>query len=420
MHVLEPHELLKRKAKRHKRQRARTKVRLLALCLLVLLLGYTVLEMLLPQPALSYTLNPPATTMPKPVSLSWPGYGQSAVGIVGYGLLESHNEQKAYPIASVAKVITALVVLKAKPLDDGKNGPLITITAADEQMYEEFLSQGQSVVRVSSGEQISEYEALQALLLPSANNIAVVLTNWAFGSQSNYLNVANSFTKSLGMTNTHIADASGFSAQTTSTASDLTKLAENAMNQPVVSKIVAQPEADFPLAGRIHNINNLLGKNNVIGIKTGNTDEAGGCFMFAAKRQISPDVNVTVVGVILGGPSLSVSLRDAPNLINSTFANIGYKTIISSGQQIGVISRGKSVSVPIIASGDLKSLTWPSHPVGIEIQMDKLPAELKAKQKVGEITIRLGNYSLSSAASVAQSLQKPNFVYRLRHPGAYL
>ena len=112
-------------------------------------------------------------------------------------------------------------------------------------LYDNYASQDGSVVVVSEGEQISEYQALQAMLLPSANNMADTLAVWAYGSMDNYLAYANNLATSLSLKQTHLADASGFSAQTVSSASDLVELAQTAMNDPVLTQIVSQRQADI-------------------------------------------------------------------------------------------------------------------------------------------------------------------------------
>lgn len=419
MHVLDPKALKHRQNRRVKNLKRRYLYRVACALLVLVLVIYITLSLTLPLPALSYTANQPIPDTNKAVNLKWPTYGQSAIGIVGFGPLESHGDQKPFPIASVAKVVTALAVLKAKPLSTSQQGPDITITAADQDLYNQYLAQGQSVVEVAAGEKISQYKALQALLLPSANNIAVILTDWAFGSQDGYLQFVNNFTQSIGMTNTHIADASGYSPNTTSTAMDLTKLAENAMDQPVIAQITSQKVASLPVVGTVYNVNSLLGHNGIIGIKTGNTEEAGGCYMFAAKRSINGQ-DFTVIGVILGAPSLSTSMRDAPGLIDSTFANIQTKQVIKKGQQYGEITRGDNDSVPIIAQSDLSVLAWPSKPPALSVEINSLGLPIYANKPIGVMKAHSGSYSAEVKLLSANELKPPNLWYRLFHMAGHL
>ncbi|MBX4201978.1 hypothetical protein KW803_03780 [Candidatus Saccharibacteria bacterium] len=155
------------------------------------------------------------------IALPWPSTGQAALGAKNYGVLASNNVDDAVPIASIAKVIAAMAVLQQKPLAAGAQGPMITLDSKDLDFYNYYYLNDGSAAKVALGEQISEYQALQAMLIPSANNLADSLTRWAFGSDTAYAAYANQMLKSMGLTNTAVAGASGFADDATSTASDL-------------------------------------------------------------------------------------------------------------------------------------------------------------------------------------------------------
>src|SRR5262245_18170084 len=110
----------------------------------------------------------------------WPAYGQAAVQIAQAAVQAGPN-QHAAPIASVAKVMTVYLVLRDHPLRLGQDGPAITLTDADLADTDRRRRQQESVVSIAAGEQLTELQALQALLLPSASNIAAVLARWTPG-----------------------------------------------------------------------------------------------------------------------------------------------------------------------------------------------------------------------------------------------
>src|SRR5207244_8268088 len=112
----------------------------------------------------------------------WPAEGQAAFIETGLSQIQAGPHQHPAPIASVAKVMTAYLVLRDHPLRPGEDGPTITLTAADVADTDHRAGQHQSVVPVATGERLTELQALQALLLPSANNIAAVLADWDGGS----------------------------------------------------------------------------------------------------------------------------------------------------------------------------------------------------------------------------------------------
>jgi serine-type D-Ala-D-Ala carboxypeptidase (penicillin-binding protein 5/6) len=230
----------------------------------------------------------------------WPAYGQAAVQL-GQSPVHVGPNQHAAPIASVAKVMTAYLVLRDHPLRPGEEGPTITLTDADVADTDRRAGQDESVVPIAAGEQLTELQALQAVLLPSANNIAAVLARWDAGSEGRFVARMNATARSLGMTHTRYTDPSGYDDATVSTAADQMRIVDRAMRLPVFASIVAAPSATLPVAGTVHNTNRLLGYDGFVGVKTGSDDAAGGCFAFRAIRSIDGK-RTTITGVVLGQP----------------------------------------------------------------------------------------------------------------------
>lgn len=386
---------------------------------LIILGVYAFVVLVVPLPLLQIDTSPVKVQASTPVSMPWPKYGQAAIGAVGYGLLDQHGEQRKIPIASVAKVMTAVAVLKVKPIQPGESGELLTITAEDEQTYKRYFAEYQSVVAVKAGEKLTEYQALQALMLPSANNMAEILARWAFGSTDNYLKFVNPFTKTLGLQNTTIADASGYNPATQSTAADLTKLAEIAMNHPVLSEIVGQAQATLPVAGTVYNVNNFLGRNGIVGIKTGTTDEAGGCYMFAAKRKVG-DEFITVVGIIMGAETRARAMSDSLLLIDEAFK--GFETVkpVATGQTVGSINQTLGVQVPVHVKQSIPVVAWTGKTPSVELTTQNIGRSIKTGDEVGTLTIFVGNKRFHTPLVAGGDIKNRNWWWRLTHAGGYL
>jgi serine-type D-Ala-D-Ala carboxypeptidase (penicillin-binding protein 5/6) len=197
--------------------------------------------------------------------------------------------------------MTAYLVLRDHPLRVGRDGPTIALTDADVADTDRRRRQEESVVSVAAGERLTELQALQALLLPSANNIAAVLARWDAGSDDRFVARMNATARSLDMTHTRYTDPSGYEDATVSTAADQVRLVDQAMRLPVFASIVATPSVTLPVAGTVHNTNTLLGHDGFVGVKTGSDDAAGGCFAFRAIRWIDGK-RTTITGVVLGQP----------------------------------------------------------------------------------------------------------------------
>jgi serine-type D-Ala-D-Ala carboxypeptidase (penicillin-binding protein 5/6) len=238
---------------------------------------------------------------PETSSALWPEEGQAAFVLAGQSLVRASPNQHAAPIASVAKVMTAYLVLRDHPLRPAEDGPTITLTAADRADTDRRRGQDESVVPVAAGELLTERQALQALLLPSANNIAAVLARWDGGSEDRFVARMNATARSLGMTHTRYTDPSGYDEGTVSTAADQVRIVDRAMRVPVFASIVAMPSATLPVAGTVYNTDRLLGHKGFVGVKTGSDTAAGGCFAFRAIRWIDGK-QTTITGVVLGQP----------------------------------------------------------------------------------------------------------------------
>src|SRR6266702_2881858 len=159
-------------------------------------------------------------TPPKPAftaNVTWPrSISAAAIGIQGSGVITSQHDTKPRPIASIAKLITAMAILEKHPLASNDDpGAEIQITEVDEQLYRDYVAKNGTVVLVKAGVPITERDALEAMLLPSANNFADTTAKWAFGSLKNYRNYATAMIKRLGLHNTIIGvDGSGLDPST--------------------------------------------------------------------------------------------------------------------------------------------------------------------------------------------------------------
>lgn len=233
--------------------------------------------------------------------LIWPKVGQAAVAVRGVGMVGRSPRERRVPIASLTKMMTAFVVLRDHPLSPGQSGPLIRITASDVAIYETEAVKGDSTVKVVAGETLSEYQLLEALLIPSADNIAGLLATWDAGSVGRFVAKMNATAESLGLASTHYADASGVNPLSESTAADQARLGSDLMGHAVIRGIVRRGDLRFPVVGKIWNVNPAIGDDGIQGIKSGWTLAAQGCLVTAAFRTLRHH-GVLVVTAALGQP----------------------------------------------------------------------------------------------------------------------
>jgi D-alanyl-D-alanine carboxypeptidase (penicillin-binding protein 5/6) len=258
------------------------------------------------------------------IRLAWPREGQAAIAVEDLGSLGVSGGRRPVPIASVAKVMTAYLVLKGHPLEPGQEGFSIEIGDADVEDLHRRLALNQSVIAVEAGEVLSERQALEALLLPSANNVAALLAVHEAASVAAFVAEMNEAATELGMGETRYTDPSGFEGTTVSTAADQLKLARAAMADPTFAEIVAMPAAVLPVAGEVANLNQLVGQEGFVGIKTGSDQAAGGCLLFAKRIDVDGRTR-TMVGAVLGqrqGDLIQAALASAKALAASAAAGV--------------------------------------------------------------------------------------------------
>jgi D-alanyl-D-alanine carboxypeptidase len=235
-------------------------------------------------------------------ALPWPAKGQGAVVVPSIHYAAQSGPESPVPIASLTKMTTAVVILRDHPLPAGSDGPVIPVTAADAAEYQLELHNDESSIAIQAGETLTERQMLEAMMTQSANDIAFSLAVWDAGSVPAFVDKMNALAVSLGTTNTHYVDASGYDPQSVSAASDLLRVASAAMAIPAFAEIVALPVVTLPLVGTLHNIVTEVGVNGVVGIKSGYTSEAGACMVLAANRSIQGR-DVLVIVAVLGQPT---------------------------------------------------------------------------------------------------------------------
>lgn len=367
------------------------------------------------RPQTVYAATPTAT---KAVPLQWPAFGQAALGVSGYGQLAENGPQTPTPTASLAKLITAVAVLKVRPIAPGSQGATLTLTQQDVGLYNMYAAEDGSVAAVTAGEQISEYQVLQAMLLPSANNLADSLAVWAFGSLPAYATYANHMLATLGLSHTHVgSDASGFQPDTTSTASDLIHLGEIATANPVIAGIATQSTANLPVAGTVRNVNWLLGTAGISGLKTGNNNQDKGAFLFSALYRIPGGAQITIIGVVMGGPSLSAAMNAAVPLLVSAQKALGYSPILAAGQAVGQYKVPWKGTVTAVTTQAVQAVTWQGQPLGQPvITLRNITNAQKSGALVGTAGYTYNGTTISSSPiQLAQPVDTPSAWWRLLH-----
>ena len=347
----------------------------------------------------------------------WPASGEARLDVEDLGTIGQSAGGRPVPIGSVAKVMTAYVVLADHPLQAGQPGPALTLSAADVADYRSRIPSHQSQVAVTAGERLTERQALEALLLPSANNVAQILAVWDAGSVDAFVAKMNATARRLGLVASHYTDPSGFAPTTVSSAADQTVLAERALTVQAFAATVALSTATLPVAGTVRNYNGLLGVDGVFGVKTGSTGEAGGNLVFAAHMTVGQRT-VTVVGAVLGQPGagargeLAAAMGATRGLLTAAARIVRTYTLLPTGT-VGVLRDPGGPSVTVSPVAPLQVIGWPGLQVKVALRAVRLGSQVHSGQNVGTITAITGLGAAAVDLHAGASLPAPSWWQRL-------
>ncbi|HET9782968.1 MAG TPA: D-alanyl-D-alanine carboxypeptidase [Candidatus Dormibacteraeota bacterium] len=386
------------------------------LVLLLLVAAGAVFNYLRPIPAATAVPQLPSSIAINgtPPSLPWPSHGSAAVGAQGIGLIASSGNEQAIPAASVTKVMTALVVLKDKPLKKGENGPTITLTDQDVQAYQVDQQSQQSVVKVEAGEQLTELQMLEGMLIPSANNLAETIARWDAGSATAFVAKMNDRATALHMTHTKYADTSGASPGSVSTPSDLLALGMVAMQDPVLAGIVAMEQVTLPVAGTVFNVDAALAHTGIFGIKTGSGLDTGANFLFAANATVDSHT-IVVYGCVMGQPTLDAAFTSAENLITAMSSALHVHRVVERNETVAIYNTAWGEQADVVSLFDVDVVEWPGMVLRERLDAPALSVDhpLPANTKAGVEHFTLGDYDFDVSLATANPLYPPGRFWRV-------
>ncbi|MCL5048565.1 MAG: hypothetical protein M1374_07280 [Firmicutes bacterium] len=374
---------------------------------------------------------PPPSAVMTNLSVSFPGKptfrlpsgDEDTVSIKNLGIVESVGGDSRIPIASVTKMMSAYIVLKDHPLVVGQSGPSITVTAQDVQAYHSELSQNDSVVAVTQGEKLTELQALEAALIPSGDNIIQMLAAWDAGSVKAFVVKMNAEAKALGLKNTHYVGPSGVNPATVSTAYDQTKLADVLMQNTVFAQIVAMPQVSLPVAGLVYNVNGDLGKNGIVGVKTGWVPAGGASFVFATNlhlpsslaSQTAPMQAISTIMGQQGATPIPTVLNDALKISTQLSSLIIKSQVLPAGKEVGVLEAPYDNTIQLVTTKPVTMIGFPGAKCQVQLLVAKssIKAPLAKGVQVGEVVLRLGSEVREVPVVTAGALSGPSFGYRV-------
>ncbi len=374
----------------------------------------------LPSPTLTLTGEDTYTFDGGRTNLPWPGEGQGWMDVDGVGTMGHFGKQTPVAIGSVAKTMTAYIILKEHPLKPGEEGPKIKVDATAEKEGG-YNKAGESTLdTVKAGDHLTEKQALSAVMIPSANNIARLLARWDAGSEEAFVKKMNATARELGMTDTTYTDPSGLKETTVSTAEDQVKLGRAFVKVPALVAISSAASWTDPSGRFWPNYNELPFKIGAIGIKTGSTTAAGGNLLFASRKEVGGRT-VTLVGAILGQHKreilATVNAVSKTALLAAQDA-LTSKKILKKGDVVGYVDDRLGGHTPIVVTKDVTAAGWAGLKVKLSFASGTVPHTAKAGTRVGTLTVGDGTpAAVKVPVALEKDLAEPGFGAKLTRLG---
>lgn len=249
---------------------------------------------------------------------------------ISKSMIIGKNEDVKSAMASTTKIMTTIVILEKADLNEK-----VTVSA-------KAGGTGGSRLGLKRGDKASVRDLLYGLMLRSGNDAAVALAEHVGGSVKGFAELMNEKAIELGLTNTHFVTPHGLDdANHYTTALELAKLTDYAMDNETFAKIVGTKSTTIYInnqSRQINNTNELLGVlNGVVGVKTGFTNNAGRCLVTETKRN-----NMDIITIVLGADTKKDRTKDSVNLIEYTFSK--YKMYNVEEQIIEEFNKWKNIN----------------------------------------------------------------------------
>ena len=302
----------------------------------------------------------------------------------GRVLYEKNPEEESL-IASTTKIMTALVVLEQGNPEDVVTVPEAAVGIEGSSMY------------LKAGEELTAEQLLYGMMLSSGNDAAVALALYMDDSIEDFAARMNEKARGLGLTHTSFANPNGLDSEGNySTAYDLAKITQAALNTPGFTEIVSAKT--IQCGGHyLVNHNKLLWQyEGALGVKTGYTKKAGRILVGAAEQKGRRLISVTI-----NAPN---DWQDHKAMLDEGFSRYELQTIIEEGQAIGSlpVMSGEATSVPAVAAEGYAAYLLPEERAEIRVYLPEFVyAPVEKGKEIGSAAVYLGEKCLGTLPAYA-------------------
>lgn len=323
------------------------------------------------------------------------------------------NDEAAYPLASISKLITVLVAQEAQPLAPGEDGPSYTWTAADRERQEQYLSLDGVAYPIPVGTEVTLREMLTLIFLPSANDFAAAYAYSVFGDNDAFVAAVNDWADRHNLESLEFVEPTGMDEGNRANPADLIRIGRMALHNPTIAEFTSTQSAVMPWGiGLIENTNPLLGElPGMLGIKTGRSASAGFNFL-AAQESTADGREVVKMSVTLARPSITARAQSGRDMLAAVELLPERVEIVAEGEELGTLVGPDGSSVALLAAGEASTTLLPGESVTRSVVLD----EQAVSGELGEITVTTPSGDIVVPIRGEGTLTAPDLWWRITHP----
>ncbi|WP_449279436.1 D-alanyl-D-alanine carboxypeptidase family protein [Leucobacter sp. GX0328] len=406
---------------RRRRRARRLATTLLVTAIVVAGAGYAVAAARAPIPAPEVA---PAADIAQPV-IADAAAAQAAVDAqalpTAIGFAESDavwaNDDTAYPLGSITKLITILVCMDAKPLEPGAEGDTYVWTEEDAARTDSYLAVDGVAYSIPVGTELTQRDMLKFIFLPSANDYAHAYALWTFGTNEAYLEALAAWTAEHGLESISLIEPTGMEAEDVASAADLVRVARLALANPTIAEFNGMKYADMPWGvGIIENSNPLLGVvPGVIGTKTG-TLNSFGRNLIVSQQVDALGRPITNISVTLGRQSNEERAASGAEMLEAMAPLPQEVPLLAEGTTVGEATLIDGSTVPLITAGSASAVMLPGEEATFEVVLGVAQTASEAGSEIGTVRVATPTGVQEVPVVTGGAISEPDFWWRLTHP----
>lgn len=338
------------------------------------------------------------------------------------------NDDTAYSLASISKLITVLVAQQERPLGPGTDGETIVWNEDDVALQADYIARDGVAFPIPLGTEVTERQMLTLIFLPSANDFAAAYARSVFGSEEAFLTAVDAWKVEHNLNSLEFVEPTGMDEGNLANAADVVRIARLALDNPTITEFTNLVTADLPWGiGTVENTNPLLAElPGMVGLKTGRSSSAG-FNLAAAQTSDAHGREVTKISVTLARGSEEERAQSGRDMLAAMDALPGLVPVLTADVKVGEAVAVTGERLPLETTAAASAVLLPGETATIKVtlgsgtstsdQAEPAPG-ITDSAVVGTATVTSPTGTELVPVTLRGSFAEPDLWWRLTHPAA--